>query len=207
MLSPLVVNHIKRNAKKNNIKLPDEYKFVLLKWTKKYSISEKIIFSWLFDAGSKVLNASATIPGIVLVNAEWASRLVLNAGDKEMETAFELTIGHELTHHENDYFFLDPFTKDEKFIYWINEIHADFGGIQKMFAGDVSQGEIAMRYKQRNRTTKDKDTYTHPSWEKRISFIKEHNFDEKLIRVVAQMTGCENEHLIDRVCRHFERML
>ena len=79
------------------------------------------MFSWLWDGGGKVPNASATIPGIIFINAEWAARIVLFPDNEDMHNAFRLTMGHEFTHQENDYFFLEPFTKNEKFVYWVNE--------------------------------------------------------------------------------------
>lgn len=38
----------------------------------------KIRYSWFWSAGVHVPNASATIPGLILINAEWASRIILN---------------------------------------------------------------------------------------------------------------------------------
>ena len=39
-----------------------------------------------------------------------------------------------------------------------------------------------------------------------MRFVSEYDFDEKLIRKVAEMVGCTDEVLIDRVCRHFEEI-
>lgn len=38
----------------------------------------KIKYSWFWSADVHVSNASATIPGLILINAEWASNIVLN---------------------------------------------------------------------------------------------------------------------------------
>lgn len=38
----------------------------------------KIRYFWFWSAGVRVPNASATIPGLTLINAEWASKIVLN---------------------------------------------------------------------------------------------------------------------------------
>ena len=38
----------------------------------------KIKYSWFWSADVHVPNASATIPGLILINAEWASNIVLN---------------------------------------------------------------------------------------------------------------------------------
>ena len=207
MLSYLVKRYIKKKAKISNLNCPEAIKDILEKEIQEYAGSKSIVFSWLWDGGCKVPNASATIPGIIFINAEWAARIVLFPDDEDMHSAFRLTMGHEFTHQENDYFFLEPLTKNEKFVYWINEVHADFGGIVKAFDGDIKQGLRAMEYKRKSKIREDKDTFTHPSWERRIRFIREYDFDVKLVRQIANMTGCKNEQLIDRVSRHFDEII
>lgn len=208
MLSCLVKHYIKKKAKKSNLNCPTAMEEILKEEIKQYSgKSKKIIFSWLWDCGGRVPNASATIPGIIFVNAEWAARIVLFPEDSEMHSAFRLTMGHEFTHQENDYFFLEPLTKNEKFVYWVNEVHADFGGVVKAFDGNVELGLRAMEYKKKSKIREDKDSFTHPSWERRKNFIKTCSFDKKLIREIASIVGCKNESLINRVSSHFEKIV
>ncbi len=208
MLSCLVKRYIKRRARKSNLDCPEEIEDILEKEVQKYSAeSKKIIFSWIWDGGGKTPNASATIPGIIFVNAEWAARLVLFSEDENMYDAFGLTMGHEFTHQENDYFFLEPLTKNEKFVYWVNEVHADFGGIVRAFGGNARQGLRAMEYKRKSKTREDRDSFTHPSWERRMYFIREHDFDAKLVREIADIVGCRNEYLIDKVAKHFDKIV
>ena len=204
MISPLVVKYIKRKARRINKGLPQNYEVILCEKIRIYSSKKKIIFSWLWDGGGKVPSASATIPGIILINAEWATRIVLFPDDEDMHNAFRLTMGHEFTHQENDYFFLEPFTKNEKFVYWVNEVHADFGGIVKAFDGKINPALQAMEYKRKSKIREDRDTFTHPSWERRMRFVREFDFDAKLIREIAAIVGCKNEQLIDRVSSHFD---
>lgn len=207
-ISVFVIWHIKSHAKKNKICLPSEFEDILEDAISTYKYSaKKIVFSWFMDGGRKVPNASATIPGIIVINAEWATRLVLYPNDEKMKAAFQLTMGHEFTHQENDYFFLEPFTKEEKFVYWVNEVHADFGGIVKVFEGSVEKGLRAMEYKKRYKNHKDKDSFTHPSWERRMNFIKEYDFNVNLIREIAGIVGCRNEKLIRRVEKHFDEII
>lgn len=99
---------------------------------------------------------------------------------------------------------MEPFTKNEKFVYWVNEVHADFGGIVKAFDGKLNPALRAMEYKRKSKIQEDRDTFTHPSWERRMYFVREFNFDEKLIREIASIVGCKNEQLIQMVSNHFE---
>lgn len=204
MLSLLVKQYIKKRAKANNLTYPKDIEDILGKEIQEYATSKRIVFSWLWDGGGKVPNASATIPGIILINAEWAARIVLFPDDTDMHNAFRLTMGHEFTHQENDYFFLEPFTKNEKFVYWVNEVHADFGGIVKAFDSKINPALRAMEYKRKSKIREDRDTFTHPSWERRMYFVREFDFDEKLIREIATIVGCKNEQLIQRVSKHFD---
>lgn len=64
-----------------------------------------------------------------------------------------------------------------------------------------------MRYKQKSKIKKDNDSFTHPSWQRRITFLTDYDFDEKLMRDVAQIVGCNNEKLINKVCSHFEKII
>ena len=207
MLNVLVKQYIKKRAKQCKRCCPENIETMLLQEVQEATdASKKVIFSWIWDIGGRGLNASATIPGIIVVNAEWAARIALYPEDLNMHDAFRLTMGHEFTHQENDYFFLDPFTINEKFVYWVNEVHADFGGIIKAFGGSVEHGMSAMEYKKKSKIREDKDTYTHPSWERRIYFIKKYDFNKNLIKEIADIVGCKNEQLISSVSNHFEEI-
>ena len=208
MLSFLVKRYIKKRAKISNRICPQDIEDMLAKEVQEYKDkSKKIIFTWLWDCGGRTPNASATIPGIILINAEWAARIVLFPDDGDMHNAFRLTMGHELTHQENDYFFLEPFTKNEKFVYWVNEVHADFGGIVKAFDGNIKQGLRAMEYKRKGKIREDKDTFMHPSWERRMRFVSEYDFGANLIREIANIVGCKNDYLIEKVINHYDEII
>lgn len=164
----------------------------------------KIRYAWFWSAGTHVPNASATIPGIILVNAEWAVKIILENDNPIMHDAFSMTINHEITHHENDYSFFDLFTPDGQFVNWINEVHADYGGILKAFDGLSEQALSAMQYKLACKKRPDKDTRSHPSWKRRMDYIVKYDFNEKLIEQIAIDCGCTNEKLINAIRIHFE---
>lgn len=198
MTSVLVKLHIYAKAKRNHIKYADRLR---LNHTDDF-MNTKIVFSWLFDMGSKTLNACALLPGIIIVNSEWAAHLVL-FGTPETINAFKATLGHELTHKDKDYAFWEFWTKDKKFVNWINEVHADFGGAVKCLYSKRENAIEAVSYKKKCKGKKDRDTSDHPSWNKRQEYISNHDFDETLIRKIATDVGCKNEKLINNICSYY----
>ncbi len=205
MVGPLIEAHVLRKAKKTGRPLPDNWKHLIDREIAAYRPDGiKILFLWMWDCGGHVPNASATVPGLILLNAEWAAAIALYGDDRMMHDAFKLTIGHELTHQEGDYFFLEPFSKQGRFVYWVNEVHADFGGILRAFDGDAAQGAEAMQFKKNCVGQNDKDAYIHPAWERRMDFIKRYDFGEELIYVIADLTGCHNRELVDCICKHYK---
>lgn len=164
----------------------------------------KIRYSWFWSAGVHVPNASATIPGLILINAEWAARIILNQDNPHMHDAFALTVCHEITHQEKDFYYFDLFTADGKFVNWIDEVHADFGGAEKGLNGERSRAYLAMEYKLSCKTKEDRDTRSHPSWNRRIDYITNYDFNDDLIDKIAFECGCNNDRLITKVKRFFD---
>lgn len=103
MLSPLIKREIFKEAKRCHYQVPSDYEKILEKAQKVNTISDdKIVFSWLYNSDS-VLNSSSMVPHLILCNKRWAIRLVFFNNEDTMN-AFFITIGHELTHKEKDYF-------------------------------------------------------------------------------------------------------
>jgi len=177
---------------------------ITLKNAKQYDFLKnvKVVFTWLLDGASCIPNAMSLFPGLIAVNAEWAARLVL-IGDDEVKRAFRFTMGHEMTHQSGDYMFLEAFTRDRKFVNWVNEVHADYGGAMLAFDGNINDALSAVRYKAKD-FLKDKDYQTHPSWKRREDYLKVGAFDIDLIKGIANEVRCSNNALIDKVCKHFE---
>ncbi len=206
MVSPFVKVYVYR--KLHFKKRLSEIEDTLQAEIEKYLMCGKVIkYNWFWSAGGNVPNASATIPGIILLNAEWAYRVVIDSDNSKMHNALDMTIGHELTHQENDFCYFGMNKKDLKFVNWINEVHADFGGTQKAFNGKRSYVKDAIDYKLRCKEEKDKDTWSHPSWFKRLNYLLNYNFDEKLINEIAVDVGCENDILIEAISKHFDKIV
>lgn len=166
-----------------------------------FTQNTKIVFTWILDGASCIPNAMSVFPGLIVVNAEWAARLVL-LDDEVVKMAFRFTMGHEMTHQSGDYVFLEAFTKDRKFVNWVNEVHSDYGGAQLAFNGNINNAITSIRYKAKDFKV-DQDSQTHPSWKHREEYIKKGMFDDILIKRIAYNAECSNKALIEKVCNHF----
>lgn len=95
---------------------------------------------------------------------------------------------------------------DRKFINWVNEVHADFGAAKEMVNGSrdllIKSTEYKLALKPYN-----KDSYSHPSWTRRLEYATNYNFDELLIRKIANDTSFENELLLKKVLKHFSPII
>ena len=165
---------------------------------------KRIVFVNLIGTPQKATNASALIPGIIRANYEWAARLVLFPDDKTVYNSFVMTMAHEVTHYDGDLFYFDFYSRRQRFVDWVNEVHADFGGALKAFDGDRELAVLALKYKCKDRPYPEKDLIDYPSWNRRIEYLQKWDFGESLIRKIAEDVGCRNNKLIEKVCRHFK---
>lgn len=204
MVSPFVKAYVYIDAWKNNRKI-DGVSDILIRELSSFDYWKgKIRYAWFWSAGVHVPNASATIPGLILINAEWASRIVLNQDNPHMHDAFALTVCHEMAHQEKDFYYFDLFSADGKFVNWVDEVRADFDGVKKGLEGDRSRASFAMKYKLSCKKKNDRDTRSHPSWNKRINYIANYDFNDDLIDKIAYECGCKNNKLIIAVKNFFD---
>lgn len=174
----------------SNSQLPDEYNSTSVKYTLFYL--------------QKTLDVSLTPWGNIVYSLEWARRLVFD-NDEYVQNAFRISIGHELTHKYED-ISLRIDKKDVSFMSWINEVHADFGGCQKMADGNRQKLISSIDYKKKSKD-RDKDSKSHPSWQRRRYYAENFDFNEQLIRQMAEDTGCKDEKLIQQVCDYYEDIM
>ena len=90
-----------------------------------------------------------------------------------------------------------------KFIAYVNEIHADFGSAQKMLNSNREQLIQSMLYKQSQFSNIDKGDYAHPSWEKRITYVRNFNFTKALIKQIMYDMECFNSFIMNDICSYF----
>lgn len=203
MISPFVKAYVYIEAWKHRKRI-DRISDILIRERSLFDYWQgKIRYFWLWSVGVHVPNASATIPGLILINAEWASRIVLDQDNPHMHDAFALTICHEITHQEKDFYYFNFFSADGKFVNWVDEVHADFGGVKKGLDGDRLRAFQAMKYKLSCKK-KDRDTRSHPSWNRRIGYIVDYDFNDELIDKIAYECGCNNNKLIMAVKKFFD---
>ena len=72
MISPFVKLYVYRALWRKNVKQMYSNDILVREVALFNHWSGKIRYAWFWSAGTHVPNASATIPGVILVNAEWA---------------------------------------------------------------------------------------------------------------------------------------
>lgn len=149
---------------------------------------------------------NSPIKKVIFITQEWANMLQNNPNNNLVWNAFSGTIYHELG-HQKDYmpngllrkmliticnFFgicLRNYHSNQlQFLYWVWEAHADFYSCEHAFKGDRCMSRKTMLFKldeRKKRLKSIEDTYDHPSWMRRISYIEKFNFDEQLITKIA----------------------
>lgn len=168
--------------------------------------NNKIIFSYFISGYRNELNANSALKGYIIFSYEWAARYIL-ISDNIIKIAFLQTVGHELTHKDGDFPILKYGVNYIKFIAYVNEVHADFGSAQKMLNSNRKQLLQSMLYKQSQFSNIDKGDYAHPSWEKRIYYVKHFNFAKTLIRQIMYDINCLNDVIIDDVSSYFGEII
>lgn len=206
----LVQIHIRKRALQVKKNVPPNCVEVLKEIENSFSNDNiKIRFSFLKDGGATFINATSIIKGYVLFNAEWAAMCIL-FNDNDTRNAFIITLGHELTHKDGDFKKKLKNKIDKQFIYWINEVHADFGGVQKTYHSSrralVNSCEYKYNYKIKQKR-EDEDKTTHPSWQRRKEYAEKYNFDETLIKRIANDTGCNNATLIEQAISFYDKII
>lgn len=100
-------------------------------------------------------------------------------------------MGHELAHEQFSVSekALKRYNINRVLINWIIEIHADYVGITITGNGDRNHFLQAIEYITQQRELEgkqnDRDTHTHPSYTRRMAYVKAYDFDELLIHAVA----------------------
>lgn len=90
---------------------------------------------------------------------------------------------------------------DKSFIYQLDEVYADFNGILLMLDRDRERALNAINRKADFLNPENLNSSlkpTHPSWDRRIFYVKNFDFNSTLIRWLAADTGCKNKELIQK---------
>lgn len=167
-----------------------------------------------FEGFSKKPSAAMPITRAhIVLNPEWAAKLYYNAIEdiktatmeqlqKSADTEDELLValGHEMGHIFLDHGSNSPLLprKRKRFINWVNEVFADFFALDFAMEKDRKKTLAAMKRKQAYRK-KDKSTVYHPSYELRMKYIENFEFDERLIEEIAKDCGMNEKWMIRKV--------
>lgn len=208
MVSLETQKYIKQQAKKRKIDVPINYLNILNSYMfiiDKYGYNLKFKQSFHYKKNS--LNASVNIRKNnknIFVSPRWAADLVL-INTFDVHNAFLFILGHEFTHKEINLNFNNLF--NIKFYNWVNEVHCDFGAVPKILHNNRQTFVNAINYILINSNDPNKDCLTHPSWERRLYYANHYNFDETLIRKIAEDTKYKNEKNIQKVIQYFETII
>lgn len=206
MISPLIYQRIKNKAKSDERTIPSNYKDILHRYKHINNVEgNRIAFSWLSDSGSTILNATSMIPRFVVLNAEWAARVVLYDSKRTMN-AFKITVGHELTHKDKEICRLKYWGNDRKFVARVNEVRADFGGAKRMCGSNRNALLKAIKYKKALQKN-DNGDFAHPPWAKRYEYVEKNDFGAELIGKIADEVECFNEELREYVTNYYEEII
>lgn len=207
MESPLIYSRIKNKARKSNIAVPPNHEEILRKYKNVGNLEgNRIVFSWLSDTGNTILNASSMVPGCVVFNAEWAAQVVLYDSEETMN-AFKITVGHELTHKDNEIAWWRYWRRAERqFVAQVNEVRADFGGNMRMCGSNRETLLNAINYKKQLRA-QDNGDFLHPPWYKRYEYVERYDFGAELINKIADDVGCYNQGLREYVINHYSDII
>ena len=123
----------------------------------------------------------------IIITPRWAAKIVFESSNETIN-AFEITLGHELTHKE-EICALKGGLLGWCFFKTLNEVYADFGSAAKMKNKDRKALASACRYKRKFKIEEgqeDKWSDWHPSWQKREEYALNCDFNDALIERVAQ---------------------
>lgn len=209
MINKRTKQYIFYKAEKENIVVPRNYNEILQFY---YDIVAKHGHTLKFPYNSCLtrenLNANSGLfkHSSIIATPEWAFQLVCN--NESAHIAFLMTLGHELTHKEKD-LFPPIYGCGTKFVAWVNEVHADFGGVQKMLTGNrkIALETIEYKIQQKQYQKKQSQDAWHPSWTHRKYYIKNYNFNADLIRQIAEDVKYHNKYIVNHVSSHFEEIV
>lgn len=170
-------------------------------------------FSFLYDFITTQESMCLTRSNVIVANPAWASKLILFY-NPEMENVFLITSGHEITHTEKEFSYRHLKTENRKFVKWVNEVHADFGGAKIMADSSRERLLSCIDYKIRLKSLGKQDWIkrvihqligsTHPSWKQRRAYAETGAFNRKLIDTIATDTGCTNIGLIEDIANFYK---
>lgn len=145
-------------------------------------------------------NAGFFKKSAIIVTPEWVYQLVTNSDKARI--ALLGTLGHEMSHK------MGNIKGIRKFELWTNEVHCDFKGASLTLNSERRLLLESMHNKiQLGHKDIDNKDCTHPSWKQRIEYASQYDYNEELIRKIAEDTKCSNEKRIQKVIKQFDPII
>lgn len=145
-------------------------------------------------------NAGFFKKSAITVTPEWVYQLVTNSDKARI--ALLGTLGHEMSHK------MGNIKGIRKFELWTNEVHCDFKGASLTLNSERRLLLESMHNKiQLGHKDIDNKNCTHPSWRQRIEYASQYDYNEELIRKIAEDTKCSNEKRIQKVIKQFDPII
>ena len=93
-----------------------------------------------------------------------------------------------------------------RFLSWVQEIYCDFYAA-KIIADSKRKSLIdSINYKMKNKDGTIQGI-SHPSWNNRLKYATNYNFDEKLIKQIYTDSGCKNETLLNEAIEFYKNKI
>ena len=199
MILPITKLYIKMETNKDS----ESISSILVSYSKLTELGDnKLIFTIIPFTTLSDLNGNSSFYKIICISGGWAVRLVL-FNDDETRKACLATIGHELGHKEK-HFIRMLYFQNFRFLSWIMETYCDFFGANKMLKGSRKDFIKTIEYKMLMKNIKiedekEKTPILHPTWEKRLGYATNFDFDDNLIDQIKIDTKCKNFYLVQSV--------
>lgn len=205
MIGIFVKRYIKHNLNKSNQLVPDDIEAILINAINlDFCKNQNIKYSYFFP-DKNTIDACISMTKCIRISAMWALHIVKNGHDECVMNAFHFSLGHEIA-HINDYDFYALDFLNRSVISWINEVHADFKACQLVAHGKREKLVQAIEYKKILKSN-DKDCKYHPSWERRLIYAQQENFNNELIEKIAADAGCTNQRLIKKISNYYDDII
>jgi len=135
----------------------------------------------LLFSGNRTAKCSLSLTGKFIVIGKWYCEMIRQkSGDELAGMVILHSLGHELTHKKDRYYFKSAFPVNKKYsvISKINEVHADYGGAAMI---KLSKKNFVCVMEAKWGDGSGKITSTHPSHKQCIEYAKMGKFDDRLV--------------------------
>ena len=127
-------------------------------------------------------------PNIITISSIWiVNYYKRNYANFRDYKDFCMTIGHELGHYHYKDNRLPPFTRKNRMIHILREVRADiYGRIICGFSPEEASAMLRQELESNKQPLKERIILTHPSWEDRLNYLKQHADYDKTLEMLVK---------------------